>query len=642
MENSSNQTSRYGNLSALQEQGQIFMKHLLRKDPVYSSLKSKELQLRKKSRGTEPSIELLSVRENIRTMETVLHASTLLSNGKVQISSDKRYKEDEILKRLNGLNHYCSVQLKHYSYYFQIQRLQRCREQLLLLGHDKNHVINDNGMVCDSVEIIQNNNVKTLLDEYENSCRVIANLIGDDKENIKNMNLGELRQKLQNSCREKYELFSKRVEKLKRFIGARKLELDKGSNGDIVEFNNSNLTSMLFDLCFRDGDMNNTRNIENFQSALVYTNIGFVKNLAYKVCSNIGVIHRYSEAVSCGFYGLALAVQKYIQLIKEGNRPDIVFTMFATKYVLGYVKSGMTDIGTGGVISTSTYNKIYRDRKNKMKDFNRCHRNVGNEDREILYNAIASDDNDSLMDNFMVSNESACAAEQSDTDNETVWDNLCKSSEFVPDKLAQARHYHDLYMNTIKEMFTTRDNNGTPIFNRYDIRLFEMVYGFCFKLDNGAAKFKNEFIQSEIAAELSRMYREEGIVKTFTQPAIVARTNKLEKKIIDCIKNNPSLFKKLSVINKAYNEMPEYMEYLSNDRENNRTSFLSGELPVIDTTKFDEQTFNTLQECKEKNIEEVLKLKERVLNFDDLFSPSIDYMSSIEDDVTEIFNESAL
>lgn len=610
-------SSNRQNFLVLVEQGNRFFDHLLSEDPIYKKLVARKKELL----SSNNVLELEKVSNNIKILESVKYVMT----NKLFKSSGNRKVRDSRLEELKSRLRMFSSSLKKYSWYYHYKLLENLIFKLGVETGKKESIFS-----FLQYENHPNPEIKKIVSEYFNEINEIEKITGVAKEELYKYKIGSLRNLIQEKATKSYDKLASDIENLKHEIGKRTIEINSDFSEDMQY---TNATQLIYDICFRDGDISNLKNRQKFETAITYSAINIVKNIAYRHCQSIGMLESYNEAISCGMYGVAKAVKNYMNQIETRNLNDIDFSTFVYQYICGYIKSGLIDLNTCGTISSSSYCDLTRKKNVKIKNLKK-ENNVDGEEW-IRISELTKNMDDDFVDNFNVTLESEYAnlASESGDDDNNLWDKTCVSKDLDPSILTQARYYQELFINSVSDLFSTKDKNGNFVFDKYDKRLFEIVYGFCFKINTSSnSKKADDILQKEVALELSRMYKEDGIDKNISQPLVNSRIQALNKKIVKTIFDNKQLLQRFEIVNKAYKEYPEYMNYLSNERENKNDKLFSGENQRFNIDTMDEETFNNIQDYREERLE-----------FSNSFKSVIEdkgfHQVSMNEEITEMFND---
>lgn len=408
----------------------------------------------------------------------------------------------------------------------------------------------------------------TLLTKYDNLCKEIGSIIGATMNEVADMKLGTILSQL--------KIHLTKTEELEQNLQNAQIELMNARNQNTLDSlkNNYGVCEMIYD----NYDLNKPEDEKKVRELLASIYIRTVKGIAYNIVSKRNKLSMYEDAVGYGMLGLALAINKWVALQKQERRQVIEFKGFCNTFVAGAIKSGFIESISMGCASTSHIQRQNMITNKRIDNFVRFNPQYKNLDREELLKLVG--DEDMFMGNVSFMYESQYAGmQENDNGGNDLWSNITQSKDDLV-KYTESKHDHQLLMRSIKELLnlfeTAKDRvtgetyeTGRKIFDRYDTRLFEMAFGFAYKHDGTMG----QFTQQEMAEELRKMYKEQGINKTFSQPAIVSRINTIKRKIITCVESNKKLKRAFEYINQRWNENPDYMWLVSNERESEGTSF---------------------------------------------------------------------
>lgn len=415
---------------------------------------------------------------------------------------------------------------------------------------------------------------RILLNKYNNICTEIAKRIDCTPDEVSEMKLGTilsmLKSKTPNKDSELVEKYNKAQIEL---MNARSDISKKTINYGICEYINDK-----YDIFDEDDE-------KKVKELLASLYIRVVKGIAYNIVSRRNQLNLYEEAVSYGLVGLSMAINKW--LIQQKNEPNIVieFKGLCNSFVAGSIKSGLAELLSLGTASASHIQHQTIDINKRVNNFLKYNPEYKNVDREEIIKMLSDNDHYFGRVNFVYEstyNEISENSSKSNSENTELWDIVTSSKENL-ESYTESKNDYQLLIRSIKQMLnlfeTDKDcvngqtyKNGRKLFDRYETRLFEMTFGFSWK-KNSRNTGNSQFTQSEMGEELRKMYAEQGIDKTFSQPAITSRINTLKKKIQFAVENNKKLKRAFEYINKRWEENPEYMNMISNEHEENMESF---------------------------------------------------------------------
>lgn len=428
-----------------------------------------------------------------------------------------------------------------------------------------------------------------LVDGYQEYCSEIANIINTSRLDVADMPLGTIFSRLKKALTEKDEKLIEEYNYVRLMIMNRSSEIYADINNE--KFSISDLIYQNYSVLTPDGE-------KKAREILASSSIKTVKGIAYRICLKYKNLERYDDAISYGLMGLSLAINKYIEMQKSSPNKCINFKTMINSFVVSSIKTGFVEMSSMGTASSSYIQRQNMILNKRMKNFIRYNPEYASVDQEELRKMLAEDDD--FMSNVRITSQSQFVNPDTNEESNEIWDTVCKSKESLT-AFTDSKSDHKLLMQSIKKMlnlFETKvgsDNSsystGKKLFDKYDTRLFEMSFGFDYKrncgdiMTNGSANYT----QLEMAKELEKMYKSEGITKTFSQPAIASRLVKIYEKVRFVVNNNPSLKRAFEYINKVYYENHEYMNYLSNCREEDGMSLMDSSLQTITIPVCDEQ-----------------------------------------------------
>lgn len=281
-------------------------------------------------------------------------------------------------------------------------------------------------------------------------------------------------------------------------------------------------------------------------------NIPYVKGIAYKMCSSTNMMHNYEDAVGYGLLGLSLALDKWynIQKLKDNS---VSFSGFASIYISNAIKKGMWELSSGGMISKSSMATFAHKRQKYVDAFVSSNPDLKDIPEELINNIVEGMMGDAPGHVHTESTyTSIVGGEEGDTGD--IWSNANASQ----DNMSEAKLEYEDLLKSIQALFTlfevkVEKNTGIKkitnkkIFDKFDYKLFKLVFGFEFKRDGSIndASTNSKYTQAEIASILSEYMRSEGIPmdKDMSQPAINYRIEQLYKKLKLAVDSYPEIKK---------------------------------------------------------------------------------------------------
>lgn len=461
----------------------------------------------------------------------------------------------------------------------------------------------------------------SLIQNYNECCSYIGRIINEHIDEVADMPLGTIFSYLKKSLAKKDEALIEEYDYVRLMIMNRQSEI-------YADVNNEKFG--ISDLIFQNYKLNTPEGEKQAKELLASSSIKTVKGIAYKICSKYKTIEKYDDAVSYGLVGLTMAINKYIEMQK--SKPDLClnFKSMINTFVASTIKSGFVEMNSMGVASTSHIQRQHTILNKRVKNFIKFNPEYANANQDELREMLT--DNDDFMSGVRITLESQYTSpdNESESSNE-IWDIVCKSKENLS-SFTESKSDHKLLLASIKKMLNLfepmAENSfgafsvGKKLFDKYDTRLFEMSFGFDYKrasgdtMTNGSANYT----QAEMGSELERMYKMEGINKTFSQPAIATRIAQIYKKIKFAVATNTELKRAFEYINKVFYENHEYMELHSNEREASGKCLSDRRLQEVKLPVSDE---------------DVLKLKSTQI----ILRGCVTNNEQITSEITEMFNE---
>lgn len=412
-----------------------------------------------------------------------------------------------------------------------------------------------------------------LINKYNRICNEIADKLDCTPDEISEMKLGTILSMLKNAMPENDEnLVKKYNEAHLELMNARSKQSKSDSNYGICEF------------IYDNYNLEDEKDEKKVRELLASIYIRIVKGIAYNVVSKRNKLNLYEEAVGYGLVGLSMAINKWVSRQKSEPNVVIEFKGLCNSFVVGSIKTGLTELLSLGTASASHIQHQAIEMNKRIDNFLKYNPEFKNVDKEELTQMLSDDDSFVGRVNFVYEStyDDISKSSAKSSDNTELWDIVTRSKENL-ESYTESKNDYQLLIRSIKQMLnlfeTEKDEkngqtyqNGKKLFDRYETRLFEMTFGFVWK-KNSRLSGNGQFTQSEMGEELRKMYAEQGINKTFSQPAITSRINTLKKKIQFAVENNKKLKRAFEYIKKRWDENPEYMNMISNEHEENRESF---------------------------------------------------------------------
>lgn len=419
-----------------------------------------------------------------------------------------------------------------------------------------------------------------LKQEYSNFCGYIGDLIGYTAKEISEMSLGQIKKLLTEAIHDKYKSINSELEKLKFDINQRKAEL----RGETT------ITDILFDVFdFQENDGQEPKEI------LIAANLNLVKAIAYNTCSRLNQLHNMDDAVSYGLIGLTVAANKWLETQKLIDSP-LSFKGFATIEIVKIIQRGLYELTNNGVNASSAATMATRS-KARMEKFVKYNSEFEGLDRskllETLVDAGEIYSYGAPLNIVNASDYSATVGGEDGADDSDIFANATGDKSLGNDaELFEAKEAYDRLLLGIKELFglfktKTSNKDGLVVkqiteqklFDKYDFKIFKLVFGFEVPEDLEAENLKkmrggNSKVQwTYIANELTKFARQEGDIsnkgtyKTFTAPAIHNESKKdgrydvMMRKIKAACDENPNIRAAFEYIYNYMRENNELLDY---------------------------------------------------------------------------------
>jgi hypothetical protein len=399
--------------------------------------------------------------------------------------------------------------------------------------------------------------LKTEILNVLKSSKSITDTEGFKNELIRALNRNDIEiEKLLLDIKDVLSLENSAIEDLKNKIERKKIEINNESNKIKGQ---EDITDIIFNIF----DLSEVPE-EQPKEMLAAANIPYVKAIAYNTCNKLNMLHLFDDAVAYGLVGLTVAINRWYR-IQKFEDTVISFTGFAHRDVSGAIKRGLYEITMSGRISGSVMATIEHKRNKQLKAYLENNPELKDVPREMLDSLLDGVIDDKVEPAITESAYMDMVGGSEGSDNADIWTNVAK---YEDEKMLLGKL--DL-INSLKALFglfrgTNPNTKGAnkifekPIFDKYDYKLFKLVFGFEYKREslgeNKTTKNTN-YNQDEIAEILSKYYKANGIEQSFTQSAISTRIKKLREKLKDCVEKFPIIKAGLQfiVINTAANNL---------------------------------------------------------------------------------------
>lgn len=384
---------------------------------------------------------------------------------------------------------------------------------------------------ADNIESMRNDVLKQ---EYSDFCGYIGDLIGYTALEVSEMKINNIRKLLVENVYEEFKQINSDLDKLKFDINQRKASL----RGETT------ITDILFDVFdFQENDGQEPKEI------LIAANLNLVKAIAYNTCSRLNQLHNMDDAVSYGLIGLTVAANKWLETQKLIDSP-LSFKGFATIEIVNIMQRGLYELSNNGVSGSSAATMATRS-KARMEKFVKYNSEFDGLDKSKLLEALAETGEiysyGAPLNIVSASDYSATVGGEDGAGDSDIFANATGDKSMSNDsELFEAKEAYDKLLLGIKELFglfkiKTSNKDGFVIkevseqklFDKYDFKIFKLVFGFEVPEDLEAQNLRkmkgsNSKVQwTYIANELTKFARSEGDInprtgdyKTFTAPAI--------------------------------------------------------------------------------------------------------------------------
>ena len=382
----------------------------------------------------------------------------------------------------------------------------------------------------------ESTNVLTLKQEYANLCGRISEIVDLLPQEVANYNLNQLKKLLILAIPET------KITDIVNKLDSVKIQ----SSNEISKLKgNQDITNVMFEIFDFE-----TVEEEKPKEMLASSNIEYVKGIAYSSCSKLNMMHIYDDCVAYGLVGLTVAINKWYKTQKISNSA-ISFNGFAHRYVTGAIKKGMYELSSGGTISGSSMATLVHFYDGQLKSFLQNNPELKDLPKEML---------DTLLDGMSSIEKPANVVTESKYSdviggseggqNADIWANVASSSMSAE----VGFEFEELYKSTkqLFNLFETKIDSDTgkkeftknKIFNKFDYKLFKMLFGLEVKNDNiggGKLNANNMYKQEEMGKVLEDYYASFGSKMTFTQSAMSTKIKKLKTKLKDVFIEYPGI-----------------------------------------------------------------------------------------------------
>ena len=393
------------------------------------------------------------------------------------------------------------------------------------------NIDNEDDSEADEKELMKNDKLKQ---EYSNFCGYIGDLIGLTAKEVSESSLNKIKLLLVEFTQAEFELIKEKLNKLKFDINQKKAEL----RGETT------ITDILFDVFdFEENDGQEPKEI------LIAANLNLVKAVAYNTCSRLNQLHNMDDAISYGLIGLTVAANKWLKTQKLIDSP-LSFKGFATIEIVNIMQRGLYELTNNGA-SGSSLATIATRNKARYEKFVKYNDEFDGLDKSKLIENLAEVSEvysyGAPLNIVTASDYSATVGGEDGGDSSDIFANATGDKSLSNDaELFEAKDAYNKLLGGIKELFglfKTKSSNKEgfvvkeiteqKLFDKYDFKIFKLVFGFevpdelelknLKSLKGGNTKIQWTFI----ANELTKFAKSEGDInprtgefKTFTPPAI--------------------------------------------------------------------------------------------------------------------------
>lgn len=511
----------------------------------------------------------------------------------------EKIENSEFIKQLNNEKKELNNELKDLNPLSLIYKIRQYRELLGITRKDLNQI---NILDDDIVDIDDELSKESTEIEYNYNtlCAHIADMIDVLPSEVSKMNSNEILTALKNvEDTSRIEQIKSRLEQINIQVST---EVAKAKGYE-------DITNLIFDIFDFE-----TVQEQQPKEMLAAANVELVKSIAYKQCSKLNLLHLMPDAVSYGLLALTEIINDWYKLQKAADSA-ISFSGFAYTPIGFTIQKGLYELtATGGMINSSSLATIEHKRNLKLKTFLK-----ENPELRDLPNSLI----EPLIEGLEVVPKTMTETEYSDMvtggDEDGSYDVFANSaiSSTDTETLNSIKTEFEELTKSIKgifSLFKTKKVEGEivettqKIFNKFDFKLFKLVFGIEYKTeyDNNGAKLTRLYNQVEIAEILSNMYYESGVDKKFSQPAISARIETLKKDIKKVIEENPELkpgFEYIwNYIQGQFDILGEVDKALSNiDVNSTNMEFTIPQQISLETEDFEDEEFAFEDEFEDEN-----------------------------------------
>lgn len=437
----------------------------------------------------------------------------------------------------------------------------------------------------DVVDKLPTNEVKQ---EYNDLCGYLADVLDIMPSEIYTMKISDLVKLLKNdkTCQDRIKEIQDKLDR-NRVNNQKEISSLKGHN---------DITNVIYDIF----DFETTPE-QQPKELLAAANVPYVKAIAYNMCVKVNGLQNIDDAIAYGLLGLSLAVNKWYNLQKLEDSA-LSFSGFSHTYIVGSIKKGLWELGSGGMLNKSSMATLETERTKLRAAFLKSNPELKDLPDEMLESFVESIMGDKLMPNVTTESEYSSTVGGDEGDNADIWANANSGGDDA--KFIETKMEYETLLKSIKNLFNLFETKidkisgeeyvtNNKIFDRYDYKLFKLYFGLEFKREatlSSGSSISNKYTQEEIAQIFADYYAVNGIKKTFSQAAINYRIQTLLEKIKESIDKNPGIKAGFEYIYNTCQANSEMINYFSNNREEIEIKMNRDELKEVYADDNDELT----------------------------------------------------
>ena len=483
-------------------------------------------------------------------------------------ASAEKIENSELLKSLKEKRKALEIEFSSLNPNSLIAKVKEYREMLNITEKFDSYTdIVDSEEVLDFDEVIADDSKFSFQQQYDNLCGHISDLIHISVKEIQDMPTNLILKAL------KEEADDDKIKALRDEIDAIKFQ----SSAEINKLKGyDDITNIMYDIF--DFEI-----VDEMQpkEMLAAATIPYVKAIAFKSCTNLNMLRNLDDATAYGLMGLTLAINCWYKIQKIKDSP-VSFAGFSHQYVVNSIKRGLYEIGSSsGTISPSVLANMVFYRKQKLDNFMKVNPELKDLPNEIVESLIDALEDKPKKIPIVATQADINAAIGGDQELESdVWANSSKS-EWNDETFVEVKSEYEQLLKSLKDLFSmfqtrvdeegNRYNTKFKLFDKYDYKLFRLLYGLEFKresLNHSKTKANNNYTQEEMGIILAEYYKANGIpCEPLSQPAIADRKLKLDKKLKALMEENPSIKAGLQRLMYYCEANSAAIQTLSNKRE---------------------------------------------------------------------------